>query len=98
MKARRATDEINCFVKYWEIIAKNLTRAGWSWGYSSYYDCCARQIFSVDAHRFCGERFVVQSDEILSAFLELEKQTKQSTASALPLCDFPFVTRLGNHQ
>jgi hypothetical protein len=39
-------------VKYWEIIADNLSKAGWSWGYVSAIDSHGRTIFSlaVGAH------------------------------------------------
>jgi hypothetical protein len=59
-------------VKYWEIIADNLGKAGWSWGCVSALDCEARTIWIVDAHRDDGKRFVVRADEILTEFLELE--------------------------
>jgi hypothetical protein len=59
-------------VKYWEIIADNLSKAGWSWGCVSAVDCRGRTIFVVDAHRSDGKRFVVRADEKLSAFTELE--------------------------
>ena len=39
-------------------------------------DAQARLLFVLDAHRDDGRRFVVQSDEQLTAFLELERQTK----------------------
>jgi hypothetical protein len=64
-------------MKYWEIIAENLSLAGWSWGYTSQVDSIGRIIFSVDAHRSDGKRLIVRSDEILSAFLEIENQTKR---------------------
>jgi hypothetical protein len=38
-------------VKYWEIIADNLSKAGWSWGCVSAVDSNGRIIFVVDAHR-----------------------------------------------
>jgi hypothetical protein len=38
-------------VKYWEIIADNLSKAGWSWGCVSAIDSRGRTIFVVDAHR-----------------------------------------------
>jgi hypothetical protein len=60
-------------VKEWEIIADNLSKAGWSWGYVSALDSGGRTIWIVDAHRDDGKRFVVRADEILSAFLELER-------------------------
>jgi len=32
-------------VNYWEIIAENLSKAGWSWGCVSTVDCCRRTSF-----------------------------------------------------
>ena len=61
------------FVKYWEIIADNLSKAGWSWGCVSALDLEGRTIFIADAHRDDGKRFIVHSDEKLTAFLELER-------------------------
>jgi hypothetical protein len=46
-------------VKYWEIIADNLSRAGWSWGCVSAVGFFRRTIFVADAHRDKGKRFVV---------------------------------------
>ena len=59
--------------KYWEIIADNLSKAGWSWGCLSAVDRDGRTIWIVDAHRDDGQRFVVHADEVLTAFLELER-------------------------
>jgi hypothetical protein len=53
-------------MRYWEIIADNLKKRGWSLGSQ------ARTIWIVDAHRGDGKRFVVHADEELTAFLELE--------------------------
>jgi hypothetical protein len=60
-------------VKYWEIIADNLSKAGWSWGCVAARDREGRTIWIADAHRDDGRRFVVRADEILTAFLELER-------------------------
>jgi hypothetical protein len=60
-------------VKYWETIADNLSEAGWSWGCVSAIDAQGRTIWIVDAHRDDGRRFIVRADEILTAFLELER-------------------------
>jgi hypothetical protein len=38
-------------VKYWEIIADNLSKAGWSLGWVSAVDCEGRTIWIADAHR-----------------------------------------------
>jgi hypothetical protein len=59
-------------VKYWEIIADNLSKAGWSWGCVSAIDSSGRTIWIADAHRDDGKRFVVHADEKLAAFAELE--------------------------
>jgi len=70
-------------VKYWEIIADSLSKAGWSWGCVSAIDSQGRTLWIVDAHRDNGKRFVVRSDEMLSAFLELERITHALALSAL---------------
>jgi hypothetical protein len=59
-------------VKYWEIIARNLSKAGWSWGCVSTVDSNGRIVFVADPHRGDGQRFVVPADEKMTAFLELE--------------------------
>ena len=59
-------------MKYWEIIADNLSKAGWSWGCVSAVDSRGRTIFIVDAHSGDGKRFVGQAVEKLTMFLELE--------------------------
>ena len=60
-------------MKYWEIIADNLSKAGWSWGYVSAIDSSGRTIWIADAHRGDGKHFVVHADEKLTAFMELER-------------------------
>ena len=64
--------EADSRVKYWEIIADKLSKAGWSWGWVSAVDCEGRTIWIADAHRGDGQRFVVHADEKLTAFIELE--------------------------
>jgi hypothetical protein len=60
-------------VNYWEIIADNLSKAGWSWGCISTLDREGRTIWIADMHRDDGKRFVVQADEKRTAFLELRR-------------------------
>jgi hypothetical protein len=55
-----------------EIIADRLSKAGWSLGWVSALDIEGRTIWIVDAHGY-GKRFIVRSDEILTAFVELER-------------------------
>jgi hypothetical protein len=38
-------------MKYWEIIADKLSKAGWSWGCSSQIDLTGRVLFTADVHR-----------------------------------------------
>ncbi len=72
-KRLKTTTEIVGFVKYWEIIADNLSKAGWSWGCVSAVDANGQTIWVADAHRGDGKRFVVHADEKLTAFLELQR-------------------------
>ena len=58
-------------MKHWEIIADNLHDAGWSLGWVSAVDCELRTIWIVDTHGY-GKRFIVRSDEKLTAFVEPE--------------------------
>ena len=59
-------------MKYWEIIADNLSEAGWSWGCVSAIDSNEQTIWIADAHRHDGKRFIVRADEKLTAFVEPE--------------------------
>jgi hypothetical protein len=52
-------------------------------GWVSAVDSKGQTIWIVDAHRDNGKRFVVRSDEKLSAFLELERITHELALSAL---------------
>ena len=63
-------------MKRWEIIADNLHDAGWSLGWVSALDVEGRTIWIVDAHGY-GKRFIVRADEILTAFVELERAIHQ---------------------
>ena len=60
-------------MKYWEVIADKLSAAGWSWGYCSAVTKDGWRWWIVDAHKGDGKRYVVHSDELLTAFLELER-------------------------
>ena len=55
-----------------------LSKAGWSCGCVSALDSDGRTIWIADAHRDDGKRFVVRSEEKLTAFLELESVTRES--------------------
>jgi hypothetical protein len=68
--------ETESAVKYLEIIADNLSKAGWSLGWVSALDVQGRTIWIVDAHGY-GKRFVVRADDKLTAFLELQTAIHQ---------------------
>ena len=70
-------------MKYWETMADNLSKAQWSWGCVSAIDSNGQTIWIVDAHRDNRKRFVVRSDEMLTAFLELERITHELALTAL---------------
>ena len=55
-------------MKYWEVIADKLHASGWSWGYYSAVTKHGWRRWIVDAHKGDGKRYIVQSDELLSAF------------------------------
>jgi hypothetical protein len=71
-------------MKYQEIIADKLSAAGWSWGYCSAVTRDGWR-WVVDAHKD-GQRYIVHSDELLTAFLELE---------ATLLCSVFSIRRVG---
>ena len=62
-------------MRYWEIIADNLSKAGWSWGCVSAIDSSGRTIWIADAHRDDEKRLLVHVDEKLTAFVESETVT-----------------------
>jgi hypothetical protein len=72
---KRSASGVIVVLKYWEIIADNLNKAGWSWGCIATVDREGRTIFVADAHCGDGKRFVVRADEVLTAFVELETLT-----------------------
>jgi hypothetical protein len=71
MQSTKSKPRIPCL--YWEIIADNLSKAGWTWGCVATVDREGRTIFVADAHRGDGQRFVVHADDKFTAFLELER-------------------------
>jgi hypothetical protein len=68
--------------KCWEIIADHLHKAGWSLGWVSALDCEGRTIWVVDAHGH-GRRFIIRAEEILTAFVELERAIYEFTVDLM---------------
>jgi hypothetical protein len=59
-------------MKHWEVVADNLSKAGWNCGCISSTDHEGRQFWVVAAEREDAVRFIVRADEKLTGFLELE--------------------------
>jgi hypothetical protein len=76
--------------RYWEMIADRLSKAGWSWGCVATVDSSGRTIRIADAHRDNGNRFVARSDEKLTAFLEVERVTRESLRFLKGRTNFEF--------
>ena len=81
MDERHAVPEL-WGVKYWEIIADKLSKAGWSLGWASAVDLKGRTIWIVDAHGY-GKRFIVRAEEILTAFVELQRAIHEFAVSLI---------------
>jgi hypothetical protein len=81
---------MNC----WEIIADNLSKAGWNWGCVSTIDCNGRTIWIADAHCDNGKRFVVHADEKLTAFVEKSPSQRCHAPAARPFGELSFCRNL----
>jgi hypothetical protein len=68
-------------MKYWDLVADKLSKAGWSLGCVSTIDSNGRTIWIVDAHRDNGRRFVARADEKLTAFIELESAIRRRNSN-----------------
>jgi hypothetical protein len=68
--------------EYWEIIADNLHKAGWSLRWVSALDLEGRTIGIVDAHGY-GKRFIVRADENVDCVFELQRAIHLQAAGAL---------------
>ena len=69
-------------MKYWEIIADRLHAEGWSYGIAEHLTKHGL-LFCVDAHRD-GKRFIVRADDLLTAFLSLERDAIAPKGAAMP--------------
>ncbi|HEU0273421.1 MAG TPA: hypothetical protein VFQ83_02710 [Candidatus Udaeobacter sp.] len=69
-------------MRHWQAVAEQLSRAGLSWGCSREIDPTGRVIFTAEAYSHDGRRFIVLSDQKLTAFLALESATRDCGKSA----------------
>jgi hypothetical protein len=65
-------------------------------GWVSAVDSQRRTIWIVDAHRDDGKRFVVRSEEKLTAFLELERITHEFSNRQCPVVNDGLIVELSN--
>ena len=68
-------------MKYWELLADNLPDAGCSLDCVSAVDSRRQTIWIADAHRDNGKRFIVRADEMLNAFLEMQRAIHEFAVS-----------------
>ena len=73
-RVERKSDRIRR-VKRGQSVAEKLSQAGFGWAVPSQTDSTGLVIFTADAYPPDGRRFIVVSDEKLSAFLEFERVT-----------------------
>src|SRR5438132_4417036 len=76
-------------VKYWEMIADNLSKAGWSLGCVSAIDSNARTIWIADAHRGDGKRFVAGREKKSQRTCLRERPPRVGQEKSAPL-SVPF--------
>jgi len=69
-------------VKYREIIADNLHDGGMELGLGISLRCSRADDWVVDANGY-GKRFIVRADEMLTAFLELERALYEFAVSLI---------------
>ena len=62
-RALMLSDNLDAPMRCWEIIADDLSKAGWSRGCVVAVDGEGMEIWIVDAHRDDGKRFIARSDE-----------------------------------
>jgi hypothetical protein len=88
-------------VKYLEIILENLRDAGWNCGCITTTDGKGRSILVVAAERNDAGRFIVNSDQELPAFLELESAIQAQVrlpGRDLPHCSPCFIGGMDSDQ
>lgn len=67
-------------ITYWEIIADEIKAEGWSVGWVRAV-VGDHLLWSVDANRGDGNRYIAQAEELAVAMLELQKMTRDAPGS-----------------
>lgn len=63
---------------YWELVADEIRREGWSIGWAR-VATDDRLLWSADAHRDDGRRFIARAEELATAMIELQKMTREAS-------------------
>jgi hypothetical protein len=71
----------------WEIVADNLSKAGWTWGCVPLWIVKCGQSISLTRNRDDRQRFVVHADDKFAAFFELEKRSALACQVNKPKAD-----------
>jgi hypothetical protein len=73
--------------EYWEIIANDLSKAGWAWESVRAINSNGQKVFIASAHRKDGKRFIVRAGKLSTAFVELEAAIRAGFVEDVALCD-----------
>ena len=82
-------------VKNWEIVVNKIIRAGFCVDWVSALDNHGRRVWIIDAHRE-GKRFIMRADEMLTAFVELQRALHQFAVALVLQCPTIKVAQLRN--
>jgi hypothetical protein len=67
-------------LEYWKIIADRLSKKGWNWAIAG-TPVNDQTVYVVDALSPDGRQFIVRSDQLLTAFLEIERASNAKVNS-----------------
>jgi len=73
--------------EYWEIIANDLSKAGWAWGFVRAVNSNGQKAFIASAHRKDGKRFIVRAGKLSTAFVELEAAIRAGSVEDVASCE-----------
>jgi len=85
--ARFIVNAHNRRVKYWEVIADNLSKAGWSWGCVSAIDSNGRTIWIADAHCDGKPYVAVASANRSTACCNAQMAARRRSDRSVPLIE-----------
>ena len=73
--------------EYWEIIANDLSKAGWACGFVKAINSSGQKAFIASAHRKDGKRFIVRAGKLSTAFVELEAAIRAGSVEDVASCE-----------